>query len=323
MANRHLSRSIVLQTLFEWDFASTNKKNTNSTSEEIKEVLKRNLKEFAPGFEDDVFVFSLFDQIFKKRAVIDEIIEKAAPDWPLDKISIIDRNILRIGLAELIFGDRAEVPPKVAINEAIELAKTFGGENSSKFINGVLGAVYKEIGEPGKEQISNKKKNEEILDITKLPVDKKGGALVYAKKDNKDDGEIMFALVHDVFGYWTISKGSVEEGENEIEATVREIKEEIGLDIKIEEKLGENEYVATHPSSGKSLKKVVYFLAKSEYKELVLEKSGGLDGARWFELSEIPELRIYNDIIPLFGKAIEIISSSQSRNPDKGGIKNK
>ena len=301
MANRHLSRSIVLQTLFEWDFSDENKNN-------IKDVLKRNLKEFAPGFEDDVFVFALLDQVFKKQKVIDEIIEKAAPEWPLDKISIIDRNILRIGLAELIFGNRKEVPPKVAINEAIELAKTFGGENSSKFVNGVLGAVYKEIGEPGKEQVSKKKKYGEILDITKLPVEKKGGALVYARENNKQNGKIMFALVHDVFGYWTISKGSVEEEENEEEATVREIKEEIGLDIKIEEKLGENEYVATHPVNGKSLKKVVYFLAKSEYKELMLEKSGGLDGARWFELSVIPELRIYNDIIPLFSKAVEIIS---------------
>src|SRR3989344_2044799 len=144
MANRHLSRSIVLQTLFEWDFSDENKDN-------IKDVLKRNLKEFAPGFEDDVFVFALLDQVFKKQKVIDEIIEKAAPEWPLDKISIIDRNILRIGLAELIFGNRKEVPPKVAINEAIELAKTFGGENYSKFVNGVLGAVYKEMGEPGKE----------------------------------------------------------------------------------------------------------------------------------------------------------------------------
>lgn len=304
MANRHLSRSIVLQTLFEWDFLPNDKKSNNPTSDEVRDVLKRNLKEFAPGFEDDVFVFSLIDQVLKKRVTIDEIIEKAAPDWPIDKISIIDRNILRIGLTELLFGDRKEVPPKVAINEAIELAKTFGGENSGKFVNGVLGAVYKEIGEPGKEQISKKKNTKEPLDISKLPVDKKGGALVYAKKD----GNTLFALVHDVFGYWTISKGSIEEGENEEEATIREIKEEIGLDIKIEEKLGENEYVATHPSSGKSLKKVVYFLAQSEYKELELEHSGGLDGARWFELSAIPELRIYNDIIPLIAKAVEIIS---------------
>ncbi len=303
MANRHLSRSIVLQTLFEWDFTSEENKEKNS-KEKIEDVLKRNLKEFAPGFEDDSFVFSLMDQVLKKRAVIDEIIEKAAPDWPIDKISIIDRNILRIGLAELLFGDRTEVPPKVAINEAIELAKTFGGENSGKFVNGVLGAVYKEIGEPGKEQISKKKKQEEVVDVAKLPVEMLGGALVYAK----NEGETLFAFVHDVFGYWTLSKGKVGEGEDVLESTVKSIKKEIGLDISIEEKLGENEYVATHPSTGKSLKKVIYFLGKSEYKELELEKSGGLDGARWFSLSAIPELRIYNDIIPLISKAIEIIS---------------
>lgn len=304
MANRHLSRSIVLQTLFEWDFQSENRKEENPDIEKIKEVLKRNLTEFAPGLEDDVFVFSLIGEILKKQKVIDEIIEKAAPDWPIDKISVIDRNILRIGLTELLFGDRAEVPPKVAINEAIELAKTFGGENSGKFINGVLGAVYKEIGEPGKEQVSKSKKVEEPIDITKLPVEKKGGALVYAMKD----GNVLFAFVHDVFGYWTISKGSIKDDENEEEATKREIKKEIGLDITIKEKLGENEYVASHPEKGKTLKKVVYFLAECEYKELVLEKSGGLDNARWFELGALPELRIYNDIIPLISKAIEIIS---------------
>lgn len=312
MANRHLSRSIVLQTLFEWDFSPDTRPNdhlagrekTNPTDEEVKEVLKRNLKEFAPGFEDDAFVFTLIAQVLKKRGVVDEIIEKAAPDWPIDKISIIDRNILRIGLTELLFGDRNEVPPKVAINEAIELAKTFGGENSGKFVNGVLGAVYKEIGEPGKEQISKKKKNDEPVDITKLPVETLGGALVYTRKD----GNILFGLVHDVFGYWTLSKGKVEASEDVGEGTIRALKKEIGLDIELEEKLGENEYVASHPEKGKSLKKVVYFLAKSEYRELVLEKSGGLDGARWFELSTIPELRIYNDIIPLIGKAVEIIA---------------
>jgi len=316
MANRHLSRSIVLQTLFEWDFLLTgqaglplDKKDSVSPNNQIKEILDRNLKEFAPGLEDDHFVFVLIEKVLKNRTTIDEIIEKAAPDWPIDKISIIDRNILRIGLTELLFGDRKEVPPKVAINEAIELAKTFGGENSGKFVNGVLGAVYKEIGEPGKEQVSKKKNGDgkEPVDISKLPVEKKGGALVYAERD----GKFFFALVHDVFGYWTISKGGIDGKEDEAKATVDEIKEEIGLDIVVEDKLGENEYVATHPEKGKSLKRVVYFLAKSEYRELVLEKSGGLDGARWFELSEIPELRIYNDIIPLIVKAVEILSSKK------------
>jgi N utilization substance protein B len=302
MANRHLSRSIVLQTLFEWDF------NSEKNNIDIKEVTKRNLKEFAPGLEDDVFVFSLLEEIIKKHKVIDEIIEKAAPDWPLDKISFIDKNIIRIGLTELLFGDRKQVPPKVAINEAIELAKTFGGENSSKFVNGVLGAVYKEIGEPGKEEVSKKKKNDEPVDITKLPVEILGGALVYAKKDH----DVLFALVHDVFGYWTLSKGKLETGENVEEGTQREIKEEIGLDIIIKDKLGENEYVASHPEKGKILKKVTYFLAESEYRELQLEVSGGLDGAKWFQFSEIPELRIYNDIIPLITKAVEIISKNSS-----------
>lgn len=296
MANRHLSRSIVLQTLFEWDF--------NGQKIDINQSLKRNLEEFAPGLEDNNFVNALISEVLKKRAIIDEIIEKAAPDWPLEKISIVDRNILRIGLAELLFGDRKEVPPKVAINEAIELAKTFGGENSSKFVNGVLGSVYKEIGEPGKDEISKKKKDDAPIDPKTLPKEILGGALVYARRENL----LYLAFVHDVFGYWTLSKGKIEEDENIEEGTVRKIKEEIGLDIKIIKKLGENEYVATHPEKGKTLKHVTYFLAESEYRELVLGESGGLDEAKWFQLSEVPELKIYNDIIPLITKAIEIIS---------------
>lgn len=290
-----------MQTLFEWDF--------NNGKPDIKASLKRNLDEFAPGLEDDAFVYALADLVLKKQSVIDEIIEKAAPDWPIDKISVVDRNILRIGLAELLFGDRAEVPPKVAINESIELAKTFGGENSGKFVNGVLGAVYKEIGEPGKNETSKKKKPEEPVDITKLPVEHLGGALIYARKD----GQVYFGLVHDVFGYWTLSKGHIEEGKNLEEGTAEEIKKEVGLDVAIRERLGQNEYVANHPEKGKTLKKVTYFLAESPYRELVLENSGGLDNAKWFQLSEIPELRIYNDIIPLITKAIEIISSDHNR----------
>src|SRR3989338_7954215 len=184
MANRHLSRSIVLQTLFEWDFLPASAKVTagEPADKAIAEALKRNLKEFGPGLEDDTFVVTLLDEVLKKRPQIDEIIVKAAPDWPMDKISVVDRNILRIGLTELLFGDRKEVPPKVAINEAIELAKTFGGENSGKFVNGVLGAVYKEIGEPGKEQVSKRKNPEEKekkVDLAGLPVESLGGALVY------------------------------------------------------------------------------------------------------------------------------------------------
>ena len=144
MANRHLSRSIAMQTLFERDFNRGQvKTKEGATTETIDEILERNVKEFAPGMGDFSFMKKLVLNILEKQKTLDDIIEKAAPDWPIERISIVDRNILRIGLYELLFSDRTEVPPKVAINEAIELAKTFGGENSGKFVNGVLGAVYK------------------------------------------------------------------------------------------------------------------------------------------------------------------------------------
>ncbi|HLP86750.1 MAG TPA: transcription antitermination factor NusB [Candidatus Paceibacterota bacterium] len=298
MANRHLSRSIVLQTLFEWDFGVTK-------DQEPKDMLERNIEEFGPGLDDSDFMSELFLGVIKKKEIIDEIIEKAAPDWPIEKISIVDRNILRIGLYELLFGDRTQVPPKVAINEAIELAKSFGGENSSKFINGVLGGVYKEIGEPGKDDVSKKKNKHFETDPAKFPIEKKAGAVVYAYHE----GEIYFAFVHDVFGYWTLSKGGIEEGENEEQGAVREVKEEMGLDIKIKELLGRNEYIASHPEKGKIRKQVVFFLAESKYEDITLEKgTGGLDDARWFHLNEIPNLKMYDNMIPLLTKTIEILN---------------
>jgi len=151
MSSRHLARSIVLQSFYEWDF----RKKDES---ELKKILERNIKELDVDTEDVDFIYNLAEGILKHRAQIDEIIEKAAPEWPLEQINIIDRNVLRIGLHELLFGDRKEVPPKVAINEAIELAKNYGGESSGKFINGVLGTVYREIGEPGKDEGTHRQK---------------------------------------------------------------------------------------------------------------------------------------------------------------------
>ena len=115
-------------------------------------ILERNLQEFGPGIDEPEFARKLLNGLIVHKKEIDNIIEKAAPDWPIDQIAIMDRNALRIGLYELLFADRGEVPPKVAINEAIEIAKNYGGPNSGKFINGVLGTVYREIGEPGKEE---------------------------------------------------------------------------------------------------------------------------------------------------------------------------
>ena len=150
MASRHLSRSISMQSLYEWDFRG--RKNS-----QLDEIIERNIKEFASGMEETDFIRELIKGVVDKIDELDEIIEKAAPAWPIGQVAIVDRNVLRIGIYELLFGNRDEVPPKVAINEAIELAKSFGGENSGKFINGVLGTIYREIGEPGKEQESKEK----------------------------------------------------------------------------------------------------------------------------------------------------------------------
>jgi len=301
--NRHLSRSIVMQTLFELDFNGLVSGKTKI--KDTKTALLRNTEEFAPGMGDFSFVQELLDNILEKRKDIDDIIEKAAPEWPIDKISIVDRNILRIGLFELLFADRKEVPAKVAINEAIELAKTFGGESSGRFVNGVLGAVYKEMGEPGKDEVSKKKTKKKIEDVPyeKMPIKRLGGAVVYAK----DGDDIQLALVHDVFGHWTLSKGGIDEKDDTEKGTAKKIKEELGIKIEIKDKLGENEYIASDPEIGKMRKQVVYFLAESKFTELKLAEKGGLDDAKWFKLEDIAELNFYDDILPIVTKAVNIL----------------
>lgn len=136
MAYRHLSRSIAMQSLYEWDFKQLLK-------EELNHIVARNIEEFGPGMEDTDFSKKLAIGVIENLSKIDKIIEKSAPQWPVSQISVIDRNILRIGIYELLFGNKEEAPPKVVINEAIELAKSFSGETSKKFINGVLGTIYK------------------------------------------------------------------------------------------------------------------------------------------------------------------------------------
>ena len=132
-----------MQSLYEWDFRGRK-------TEELPGIIERNVQEFASGLEDTGFITQLIEGTISHIPELDKIIEKAAPQWPLDQIAVVDRNVLRLGLFELLFGNREEVPPKVAINEAIELAKSFGGDSSGKFVNGVLGTIYREIGEPGK-----------------------------------------------------------------------------------------------------------------------------------------------------------------------------
>lgn len=304
MANRHLSRSVVLQTLFEWDFRAC-------TSDEASSALERNTKEFAPAAGDSPFMQDLLRGVVSRKTDLDLVISKAAPEWPMERIALVDRNVLRLGLYELLFADREKVPAKVAINEAIELAKSYGGENSGRFVNGVLGAVYKELGEPGKEETSKKKKD---VPYEEMPVQHLGGAVVYAKQGK----DIYLALVHDIFGHWTLSKGKIGDApeiasETVEEGTKREIKEELGLNISIKEKIGENEYVASDPKAGKKRKHVTYFLAESPFIEIKLEQKGGLDDARWFRVADALELNFYEDMLPIVTRGLQILTDRESK----------
>ncbi|MEK7642626.1 MAG: transcription antitermination factor NusB [Patescibacteria group bacterium] len=288
MANRHLARSIVLQTLYEWDFGDL--------KEDSETILARNIEEYAPGAKDDRFMKNLMAGVVSKKKDLDDIISKAAPEWPIDKISIMDRNILRLGLCELLFADREQVPPKVAINEAIELAKNYGGETSGKFINGVLGAIYKEMGEPGKD--------DKAKDPKTVPLEALSGAVIFAKKDN----DVYLCLVHDVFGHWTLSKGHIDLNKKIEDELKKAIKEELGIkDLKVTDHLGHTEYGTFDPDKGKIKKRVEYYLAETKYEDVKLQKSGGLDEVRWFKLSEILDLNFYDDILPIVTKAINLL----------------
>jgi len=154
MANRHLLRSVAMQCLYEWDFRGR-KKNL------VENIVKHNIEEFGPGVEDASFIHYLIQGVLKNQGKIDKLIEKCAPEWPLEQVTVVDRNVLRLGIFELVFGNYEEVPPKVAINEAIELAKTYGGESSGRFVNGVLGTIYREMGEPMKNDEKEKENGKE------------------------------------------------------------------------------------------------------------------------------------------------------------------
>ncbi|MFA5131633.1 MAG: transcription antitermination factor NusB [Patescibacteria group bacterium] len=156
MSNRHLARTIALQTLFAWDF--NGKKDSD-----IERLTAENFANFAPNFDDGGFVKDLVAGVRDNLAKIDKYIVKYATEWPLDQITTIDRNILRLGIFELLY---SPVPPRVVINEAIEIAKSFGGDSSGKFVNGVLGALYND------EPNIQKRDNKEEADAAKLENEK-------------------------------------------------------------------------------------------------------------------------------------------------------
>lgn len=176
MSNRHLARTLAMQTLFAWDF------NGNS-SNNLKDIIAENFANFAPDFDDNGFAENTVNGVVDNLKTIDAHIVKYATEWPLDQITIIDRNILRIGVYEILIDE--SIPPRVAINEAIEIAKNYGGESSGKFVNGVLGAIYNDLPEKVRESDhkaeEEKKKQEET--------DKKEDVKTNTDDDSEDVAE--------------------------------------------------------------------------------------------------------------------------------------
>ena len=290
MSLRHLARQTVVQTLFTWDFYG---KDTARKDE----FLTWNVERHEGTIVDLEFPRTLYEGVIKKCDVIDEIIVKAAPQWPIDRIAPVDRNILRLGIYEMLFSQNKDVPPRVAINEAIELGKSFGGSNTYKFISGVLGSVYEASELKGGD--THKKKKE---DPDTFPVIEKIGSVVYCEDQS---GELYIGMVYDIFGKWTLSKGGPIEGETPEETCVRSTKKEVGLDVEVGTEVAQTEYVARHPEIGKIRKQVRYFICKSEHVPMSIDKENeGLTKAEWFTVSEFEKLKTYDDIKSIITKAI-------------------
>src|SRR3989344_7611829 len=307
MSNRHLARSVVLQVLFERDASPS------MSPDDAVARLSDYAAEFGARDSDMPFMKQLLSLAMAKQKEIDEVIVRAAPEWPLERIAAIDRNILRLGLTELLFADRTQVPAKVAINEAIELAKTFGSASSGRFVNGVLGAVYIELGEPGKNEGNARKKSAQG---GKMPAEELVGAVVYARGEEGGEPGVYLALVHDIFGHWTLSKGKLQPNENPQDGVLRKAQEEIGLNVVVEDVLGENEYIAndSKATGGKKRRHATYYLARAPFADLILKREGGLDDAQWFPLQAVGDLNFYDDILPVVTRAINILAQ-KNRDP--------
>jgi N utilization substance protein B len=139
-SNRHLGRIVALQSLYEYEFRTQSEDKTV----DIDEILGRNLERYESAIDDKDFVSRITRGVLELQAELDAQIQPIAPDWPIEQIARIDRTILRMGLYELLHLADI-VPPKVVINEAVELAKAFGSDNSSKFVNGVLGTAFRNL----------------------------------------------------------------------------------------------------------------------------------------------------------------------------------
>ena len=275
--SRRDARIMIIQALFESDFHRREPDGVH-----MVDMFNAIARDHSPALVDNEYAKKVLVGIASKYYEINAIIEKAATDWPLDKIGSVDRNILRLGVFELLFGKDLEVPGRVALNEAIEITKMFLGDGARRFVNGVLGSIYTEVKDPAEDDYVPKKMQHK----------KSVGGVIFRIDEG---GSPWFAFVHDAFGKWTLSKGGLEEEESIDNGLRRVIKDEIGINIEVLEKIGSNAYKA-HPPTGPVLKEVTYLLAKTDDDLLTLKETEGLDQAKWFSFDEAKRLSFYPDL---------------------------
>ncbi len=281
MSNRHLARTLVLQSLFEWDF--------NEQEQNLGQILEHNKKEFAPDFDDQNFAAELLNRVTEKIKELDGLVIKYAPEWPLEQITLIDRNVLRIGIFELKFSP--DIPPKVAINEAIELAKKYGGESSGKFVNGVLGSVFKHMQESGEKKEFEFEPKREFS----------AGGVVF----RKDALNYKFALVLDAYDKWTFPKGKMETDEDREKAAIREVGEEIGLKNCVSlGYLGSIDVKVNEPNKPPVPKTIYYYLLETTESELTVTKEPEVKDAQWLSAAAAQNLISYENAKEIFKAAL-------------------
>lgn len=274
-----------MQSLFLWDF-------NGKHNEDLEKIVQGVFLNFAPSFNDQGFVRKIVKGVTDNLKEIDKQIIEFAVEWPLDQITIVDRNILRIGIYELLFVD--DIPPKVAINEAIEIAKAYGGESSGKFINGVLGAIFKNLPEDKKDFKKPKKEYDQIS----------AGGVIYRKNNEK----YSFVLILDAYDKWTFPKGKVEKGDSFEDTAVRELREETGLtDLKIIDYLDEKEVTINNPDEEPQSKLIKYYLLESKKGYIKIPNIKELKDVRWFSKEEALERIDYPNAKKVFEKAIQIL----------------
>lgn len=289
MSNRHLARTLALQSLFQWDF--------NSQTGDIDEITKYCSQEFAGDFDDGGFTKDLVHGVIDKIKKLDKLIIKYAPEWPLDQITTVDRNCLRIGIYELKFD--LTIPPKVAINEAIELAKAYGGDASGKFINGVLGSIYKEMEDKGEKQNMEEK------------VEKKAyvGGVIY----KVDKGTIRVVVVQNKYKKWTLPKMAIGNNKEHKSVVLTEMTKITGLkDLEIIKYLNNIEYRIKRPKAIILEKMIHFYLLKTNDTELHNKSEEELEDVQWMLIDEAINKINYENTLELFKEAADIIKANNN-----------